>query len=303
MTIGKTLSGQRSFRRRASFVADYDWTIFSGSNAPVAVHHRPDGGNLYYCHTLPRFAYDLFDWYLTSLPAWQRPAFRLLASYVRREYENALTLMDHIIANSENVRNRLNHYLGLDAEVIHPPCDVYGYQWQGQEDFYLSTARLEPYKRVDRIIEAFRSMPDKKLVVASGGSDESRLKRLAQDADNIYFTGWVSEEELKRLVGTAIATIYVAKDEDFGMSPVESMAAGKPVIGNAEGGLLETVIHEETGILLPAYPEPSDIAEAVRNLTLKRAQDMRHACQERASQLSRERFLDNMTRAIERITR
>jgi glycosyltransferase involved in cell wall biosynthesis len=211
--------------------------------------------------------------------------------------------MDHIVANSENVRNRLNHYLGLDAEVIHPPCDVSGYQWQGQEDFYLSTARLEPYKQVDRIIEAFRDMPDKKLVVASGGSDESRLKRLAQDADNIYFTGWISEEELKRLVGTAIVTIYVAKDEDFEMSPVESMAAGKPVIGNAEGGLLETVVHEETGILLPAYPEPSDIAEAVRNLTPKRAQDMRHACQERASQFSRERFLDNMTRAIERITR
>ena len=295
----RTLSGLHVFRRHAGSISDYDWALFSGSNAPVAVHHRPGGRNLYYCHTLPRFAYDLHDWYMESLPFWQRPAFRMLAGYVRSQYEAALARMDTLIANSENVRGRLRHYLGMDSEVIHPPCDVTAYQWLGQGDYYLSTARLEPYKRVDRIIQAFRHMPDKKLVVASGGSDENRLRNLARDAENIRFTGWVGDRELKKLVGTCIATIYVAKDEDFGMSPVESMAAGKPVIANAEGGLLETVVNGETGIFVPADPSPTDIADAVRELTAERSQDMRRACENRAGLFSRERFLRDMKHTIE----
>jgi len=298
----RTLSGLKTFRRRTGDISAFTWALFSGSNAPVAVRHRPNGGNLYYCHTLPRFAYDLHEWYLGLLPAWQRPAFRWLAGYVRRHYESALAQMDTLIANSENVRDRLQRYLGLDAEVIHPPCDVEEYWWQGQGDFYLSTARLEPYKRVDRIIEAFRAMPAKKLVVASGGSDEGRLRRLAEGASNIEFTGWISDQELKRLVGNAVATVYVPKDEDFGISPVESMAAGKPVIGSAEGGLLETVVHRETGVLVPADPSPAAIAEAVGELSPERAREMRPACERRVKGFSRERFLEEIRRAIEGVT-
>lgn len=299
----RTLSGIHSFRHRAGFLAEYDWAIFSGSNAPVGVHHRPKEGNLYYCHTIPRFAYDLRDWYLASTPYWQRPALRMLTRYVRGEYENALQRMNKLIANSENVKKRLKTHLGVEAEVVHPPCNIDGYQWRGQKDFYLSTARLEPYKRVDRIIEAFRKFPQKKLVIASGGSDGTRLRRLAEGAANIYFTGWVSEEELKKMVGTAIATIYVPKDEDFGMSPVESMAAGKPVIGNAEGGLLETILPYETGILTASDPSPDDIAEAVRVLTPDKACSMRFACEQRAASFSRDRFLNNIKQKVMDIAR
>jgi glycosyltransferase involved in cell wall biosynthesis len=298
----RTLSGLHAFRRRAGFLADYDWAVFSGSNAPVAVRHRPHGGNLYYCHTPPRFAYDLYDHYLSRLPGWQRPAFRLLARKVRREYEGALARMDLILANSENVRARLQTHLGVQAEVVHPPCDVDGFQWEGQGGYYLSTARLEPYKRVDRIIEAFRRMPDKRLVVASGGSDEARLRTLAAGAPNIEFRGWVGGEALRRLVGNAIATLYLPIDEDFGMSPVESMAAGKPVIGCAEGGLLETVIAGQTGLLTPPDPGSSDIMEAVQALGPERAAAMRSACEERARGYSTERFLREMRGMIKRVT-
>jgi glycosyltransferase involved in cell wall biosynthesis len=206
----------------------------------------------------------------------------------------ALARMSNVIANSENVRRRLAKYLRLDATVIYPPCDVDAYRWLGRGEFYLSTARLEPYKRVDLVVDAFRQMPNKSLVVVSGGSALPELKWRASGCGNIHFAGWVDEANLRRLMGNAIATLYLPRDEDFGLSPVESMAAGKPVIGVAEGGLIETVVHEETGILLSPEPKVEAIIAAVSKLDSERALGMRVACEQRARLFSRQRFLDQM---------
>ncbi|MEA3276551.1 MAG: glycosyltransferase [Pseudomonadota bacterium] len=291
---GRTVQGLLAYRKRTGFLRDYDWVIYSGSVAPEAVYNHPEGLNLYYCHTIPRFAYDLRDYYVRQLNWWQFPVFQALGAYVRHRYPRALRRMDLIIANSENVRRRIRKYLDLDSVVVHPPCDVEGYRWLGQEDYYLSTARLEPYKRVDLIVEAFGQMPDKRLIVASGGSDLERLKGLARGADNIRFTGWIDDAELRKLTGKAIATIYLPKDEDFGMSPVESMAAGKPVLGVAEGGLMETVVSGETGLLIGPEPKPDAVIEAVRVLDPQSVSAMRSECEARARLFSRERFLDQM---------
>ena len=152
---------------------------------------------------------------------------------------------------------------------------------------------------MDVVIEAFRRMPDKRLIVVSGGSELAKLRRLAADANNIEFVGWVDDVLLQGLIGNAIATIYIPKDEDFGMSPVESMAAGKPVIGVAEGGLLETVVDGETGTLLRPNPDADDVIEAVQHLTAKRALQMRYACESRAALFSRDRFLSRMREVIQ----
>ncbi|HEY8553751.1 MAG TPA: glycosyltransferase [Burkholderiales bacterium] len=295
----RTASGLGLFARRARCLAGYDWAVFSGSNAPVAVRHRSAGGNVYYCHTLPRFAYDLRDYYLATLPLWRRPAFEAMSAAVRALFEAAVRRMDVIVANSENVRRRIQRYLGLDARVVYPPCDVSGYRWLGQDDYYLSAARLESYKRVDLAVRAFLRMPDKRLVVASGGSQLARLQRLANGASNIVFVGWLDGVRLRELVGRAIATLYLARDEDFGIAPVESMAAGKPVIGVAEGGLLETVLPGSTGILLPPEPEVDDVVSAVRAMSPEAAAAMRAACEERARAFDTPRFVAGMRAAIE----
>ena len=99
---------------------------------------------------------------------------------------------------------------------------------------------------------------------------------------------------MRSLIGGAIATIYVAQDEDFGMSPVESMAAGKPVIGVAEGGLLETVLPGETGTLLPSAFSAGDLAAAIAQLSPARAAAMRRAAEVRAAFFSRARFIDGI---------
>lgn len=142
-------------------------------------------------------------------------------------------------------------------------------------------------------------MPDRRLIVASGGSELEDLKRLADEAKNIYFTGWLPDRDLAEIVGNAIATLYIPIDEDFGISPLESMAAGKPVIGVAEGGLTETVLPEETGILVDPDPAVSDIIAAVRRMTPELALSMRDACEQRAALFGRAIFIRRIREALE----
>lgn len=278
---------------------EYRWMIYSGNFSPLAVHNHPHSCNILYCHSLPRFIYDLRDRYEAFYPGWKRPFFEVIVRLLQPRYERAFNAMNVIIANSENVKKRIARYLGKKALVIHPPCPVDDKKWLGQADYYLSLARLEPYKRVDRLIRAFLQMPDKHLIVTSDGSDRMRLEALAGGAANIRFTGWLSELEMGEHIGNAIATLYIPEDEDFGMSPVESMAAGKPVIGVTEGGMLETVIHDETGILISADPSVEQIIQAVHKLDAKQAHEMRGACERRARLFSRDIFIEKMRGAIE----
>lgn len=266
------------------------FTIFSGSLSLLA-HKRIAGPKTLYCHIPPRLLYDQQRFYLKQVPWYQVPAMMGLMRWYRTCYEAAVRDMDLIIANSRNVQRRIKHYLGRESVIVYPPCDIDAFEWQGQGDYYLSTARLDSLKRVDMVVKAFLQMPGKKLVVVSGGSEWDRIRHLAAGAPNITVCGWVDGPELRRLVENCIATIYIPKDEDFGMSPVESMAAGKPVIGVAEGGLLETLIHNQTGILLAADFTPADLQSAVGAMTRQKALSMRRACEEQAQQFSRERFL------------
>ncbi len=288
----------RAFQRKTLFLKDYDTVIYSGFYSPLAIRNHWHGQNIYYCHTPPRFIYDQRDFYLSLIPFWQRPILLGLIRYLRPLYEDALSRMDTIITNSENVQSRIQKYLGIDSRVIYPPCETEKFNWLGQEDFYLSTARLDPLKRVDIVVKAFLDMPEKKLKVVSGGPDMPKIKKLAQGAENIQVLGWADEKMLVELVGRCVATIYIPRDEDFGMAPIESMAAGKPVIGVAEGGLLETVVDWETGILIKADPSPEDVIKAVQEMTAKRAKDMRRVCEKRALRFRTEVFAEKMNKIM-----
>lgn len=287
------------FKRATAYLQPYEKVIFSGSSAPLASHLRTSGGCVMYCHTPPRFIYDLKKHYLSNVPTWQRFLLKGLIYYFRPQYETAIDKMDLIIANSVNVQGRIKKYLGKESIVIHPPCDTARYKWLGLGDYYLSTARLEPYKRVDHIVKAFIDMPDKQLIVASGGSQFDYLKELAQGCSNIKFTGWCTEEQLSELVGNAIATLYIPLDEDFGMSPVESMAAGKPVIGINEGGVKETVVHKKTGILIKTENIEQRLVEAVNALDTQAAALLRRNCEERAKVFDSSIFFSKIERVLE----
>ncbi|WP_163294281.1 glycosyltransferase [Desulfovibrio sp. JC022] len=290
------IKGIQNFKRKTGFLKDYDLVIYSGSYAPCAVQNQVKGKKVLYCHTIPRFAYDLYSHYFENIPRAARSIFKMLVAYVRKNYERAFSEMDLVIANSQNVRSRIQKYLNADAIVINPPVDTSAFKWLGQQDYYLSTARLEKYKRVDLIVTAFKKMPDKKLIVTSGGSELKNLQKLAGNAPNISFTDWIDHEELIRLMGNAIATIYMPKDEDFGMSPVESMAAGKPVIGVNEGGVMETVMDGETGIFVKT--EVRDIVRGVGKLSPQKALNVKETCKKRADEFNTDNFLVNLKKHI-----
>jgi len=288
----------RTFSQQTQFLADYETVIYSGFYTPLAISHHQHGQNILYCHTPPRFIYDQRDFYLQQLSPPLRPLLHAFINYLQPRYETAIAQMDVIVANSHNVQKRIKKYLNKDAVIVHPPCNTTDFKWQGQGDYYLSTARLDPLKRVDKIVNAFLKMPDKKLIVASGGTELKKLQRLANNAHNIQFTNWTDEITLQKLIGQAIATIYLPKDEDFGMSPLESQAAGKPVIGVAEGGLVETILPEKTGLLLPPDFSIDNICQAVNKMTPTYAASLRENCQQQAQKFDTALFLEKMQAVI-----
>ena len=288
-----------AFERLSPRLDLYDWALFSGIYAPFAVRRRRRGRNLLYCHTIPRFCFDLREHYMRKVPWIARPVLSALIAVVISKYTKALARMDVVVANSENVRNRLIRHFGRDAVVVHPPVDIRRFQWLGDRGYYISLARLEDFKRVDVVVRAFMLMPHRHLIVTSGGSELERLKQLAAGAANISFTGWVAEEELRVLVGNARAAVYVPMDEDFGMSPVEAMAAGKPVIGVAEGGLLETILDGETGLLIKDNLTPEKLRDAVEKLEGMNPQVMRKRCEQRAALFDESIFVGRMLALIQ----
>lgn len=280
-----------SFLGTVHEASDIDWAIYSGVYAPLAVTSQKRGKKIFYCHTPPRFAFDWETQYLQRATPILRPFLRLAIAGYRKSYLNAVRRMDVVITNSCHVQDRFKRATGLDSQVIYPPIDTARFQWKGQGDYYLSLGRLEPNKRIDRVVQAFLRMPEKKLVVASGGSELEALKRLAAGASNIQFTGWIDDAALAGLVGHSIACIYIPRDEDFGMSTVEAMAAGKPVVGVNEGGLKESMIDGETGLLLPPDPSVDMIVKAISTLSAQTCAAMRTACENRAARFSEARFL------------
>jgi glycosyltransferase involved in cell wall biosynthesis len=291
--LGRILESVYCFKYRSQFLNNVRNTYYLGNYAPLAVDHQTHGKRIYYCNTPPRFAYDWNEQYRSRAKSLRVP-FDYFVSRYRHAYEQAVSQMDVVIANSENIRQRIKKHLGRDAQIIYPPVHVEKYRWLSQGDYFISSARLMPYKRIRTIVEAFRQLPSQRLVVLSGGPESASLQQLAAGAENIRFTGWQNEAQLLRWIGNARAAIYIPQTEDFGLSPVEAMAAGKPVIGVAEGGLLETILHEQTGLLLPPNPSAEDLIAAVSRLNSTTALAMRGACEQRAQLFSRDIFLEKM---------
>ena len=286
----KTWQLAKAFKNHQPANTNYQNVIYSGVASPLAVSQYTNSNNVFYCHTPPRFIYDKNAFYMAQLGWLKQLAFKQLVKWFKPQYEAAVDQMNVILTNSNFVQKRIEQTLNKSAHVVYPPCDTNTFKWHSAGDYYLSLARHDELKRIDSIIAAFKQMPDKKLVIASGGTQTNHLKKLAHNHDNISFTGWLSDTHMKRLLGECLATIYVPLDEDFGMTPVESMSAGKPVICSDHGGLLETMLNEETGYFVSNESLEQDLIAQVRKLTSQRAQSMQQACESRAQEFDTKIF-------------
>jgi len=200
--------------------------------------------------------------------------------------------MDIILTNSKNTQARIQKYLWLKSYVVYPPVDSSKFRYISDEGYFLSFARLADAKRVDKIVEAFIWLPHEKLIVIYGKNDPQKEKiiNMAHWYPHIQCITLENNDELYSYIGKARATIYIPIDEDFGMSPVESMSAWKPVLWVNEGGLKESIIHKETWFLLRENFSIDDIREAVSYLNSDICMSMSESCTKQAELFSLKNF-------------
>ncbi|MGL4461468.1 MAG: glycosyltransferase [Planctomycetia bacterium] len=211
----------------------------------VAKSVKPPAGARHaaYLHSPMRYIYDRYDDYFAPGRAgWAtRTAMALLRRPLQR-WDRATTSRAHALAaNSRFVARRIAAVYDRPAAVLPPPVDVNRFASAGStpQDYYLVTSALVPYKNVETAVEAFRLLPDRRLVVAGSGPLFDRLKAAAPP--NVELRGWVDDAEVVALAAGCRAFVMTSV-EDFGIAPVEAMAAGRPVIALGEGGVLDTVL-------------------------------------------------------------
>lgn len=281
-----------AFSRNARKLAkNYDTIILSG-DCLSSVRHFHDKKILYYCHTIPRYLFDQKEEYERKVPKIMLHVYQVMTAVFKRAYLRDLGLIEKLITNSKNTQTRIKTFTGRDADILYPPVDTgfFTYSDGVERSYFLSFARLSSIKRVDRIAAAFQNLSDQNLIITYGKNDPEKWKiqKMVQGYQNISMQESPSDGELRELIRHAKATIYVPVDEDFGMSPVESMACGTPVIGVNDGGLRESILDGKTGLLINPRCHPEDIAEAVKKIDT--FGDISAACIQRGGDFSLAKF-------------
>lgn len=216
-----------------------------------------------YCHSPTRYLWDWSEQYVAEeVPGPLQPMVRALLPSLRDADLAGARRVDHWIANSEVVRERIRRYYGRESEVIHPPVAVEAFAPARERgDFWLAIARLSAYKRIDVAVRAFNEV-GMRLIVVGEGRERSALETIARD--NVAFAGRVDDATVRELLGAARGLIFPAED-DFGIVCVEALASGAPVVALGRGGATEIVRDGVDGALVAA-PDPQAFAEAVRRV-------------------------------------
>lgn len=225
----------------------YDVVLSSASGFAKGVLTRPGAVHICYCHSPTRYLWSDTHSYIDALP-YNRLIKRGILSLMPglRQWDRAAAdRVDVFLANSKTVQDRIKKYYRRESIIVYPPVDVDQFALApAVGNFFLIGGRLVSYKRYDLAIQAFNRL-GLPLKVFGAGPEEKRLRALAKE--NIEFLGKVNDLDLRRLMSRALAFIH-PQEEDFGITAVESMAAGRPVIAYARGGALETVIPGTTGV-------------------------------------------------------
>jgi glycosyltransferase involved in cell wall biosynthesis len=274
----------------------YDLVVSSESGPAKGVITSTATRHICYCHTPMRYLWDLYPAYRNDWTAshWKRAAMLPLTNYLRLWDFTSAARVDHFIANSDNVRRRIWKTYRREAEVIHPPVDVESFHWEAPEPYFLIVSELVRYKRVDLAVRVF-SRNGLRLRIAGAGPDYRRLRRMA--SKNVEFLGRVPDEQLRDLYARCRAFLLPG-EEDFGMTPVEALASGKPVIALAQGGAVETV--PPFGGVFFDHSSEASLAAAIAEFDRWEAQIRPAELQAYAQRFSELEFTRKMSGALER---
>ena len=226
---------------------NFDIVISSSHSCAKGIITKPTTLHICYCHSPMRYAWDNHHAYVneyTMNPIMKRLG-RNMMHNIRMWDRLSAERVDAYCTNSHFVQKRIQKYYRKVANVIHPPVDTRRFRpLKGEKTYYLAVGRLTPYKKFNMIIEAFNAL-ERPLIIVGTGVEEKKLKAVAKK--NITFLGHISDEDLPDIYAQAKALIF-PQVEDFGITPLESMASGRPVIAYKDGGALETVKEGVTGV-------------------------------------------------------
>jgi glycosyltransferase involved in cell wall biosynthesis len=247
-------------------LSDYDVVISSSHAEGKGVITPPQTLHICYCYTPIRYYWSGYHHYLRNprygiLNPFIKLVMPYLANYLRIWDRCAADRVDLFVAISHHVAQRIKKYYRRDAQIIYPPVNT---SWlkisTSIDDYFLLVGRLIPYKRADIVVKAFNKL-GLPLKIVGTGSELQSLKDIA--GPNIEFLGRVSDRDLGEMYSRCLALIF-PQEEDFGIVPLEAMAAGRPVIAYRGGGALETVVDGETGVFFERQEDQS-LIDVVRN--------------------------------------
>ena len=280
----------------------YDLVISSSSAEAKGIITSTETHHLSYIHTPTRYYWSGYEDYLSSpgLGIFNPLAKMILPRVVKkmRRWDYAAAQRpDLLIANSMTVQARIKKYYNRESVVINPPVDTARFKNSTRpekEDYYLVVSRLIPYKRVDLAVRACTRL-GKKLLVVGSGSELANLKSIA--GPSVSFTGSLSDAETTTHFKNCKAFIFTA-NEDFGITPVEAMSAGRPVVAFGKGGSSETVVDGVTGVFFDRQTVDS-LEKAI--IKLEKASFDSAKIVARAADFSKENFKSSINKQIKQI--
>lgn len=242
----------------------YDLVISSESGPAKGVITRPDALHLCYCHSPMRYLWDHYHQYRAEASLLARGAMPLMYHRLRQWDVTSSARVDRFVANSSFIQQRIQKYWRRDSEVIHPPVETALFQQSNEiADSYLWVGQLVPYKRPDLAVEAFNANGLPLTMVGAGGMSK-KLRTIAKP--NITFIERLDFASLKSIYARSKALVMTA-EEDFGITPVESMASGRPVVAFGRGGVRDSVVPGTTGIFFDEQTTGS-LVEAIERMEI-----------------------------------
>lgn len=278
-------------------LSDFDLVISNSHAVAKGVVVGPRQLHISHCCSPIRYAWDLRDEYLKEA-GYDRGCMswivRGVLHYLRIWDAGAAQSVDHYVAISEFIAERIRKFYRRDSTVIYPPVDIHGFTLcETKEDFYLAASRQVPYKKIHLIVDAFRRMPSRRLVVIGDGPESKKIANLAAGCPNITLMGYQSTAVLKDHMRRAKAFLFAAK-EDFGIIVLEAQACGTPVIAFREGGAWETIrglglSDKPSGVFFDEQT-PNAIMAAIEHFEQVGQAITPFQCRENAVEFSTERF-------------
>ncbi|MEA2097794.1 MAG: glycosyltransferase [Patescibacteria group bacterium] len=310
---------------------DFDIVISNSSSFAKGIITKPKTTHVCYCHAPTRFLWDWYYSYLNEnkIKGLKKILLVPLLHYMRMWDKSASERVDYFITNSKNTANKIKKFYNRESEIIYPPASWFhspnkhdcqtgmavkrikqngstaqslphtamlGNYGASGKNYFLIVSRLSPYKKIDIAIEAFNKL-GLPLIIIGDGQERYKLEKMAEK--NIKFLGFQPEEELDEYYRNCYALIFPGED-DFGITIIEAMSFGKPVLALRKGGSIETIIENVTGEFFDD-PIPEILADGIRRMKNNYSNYNYEKIIENAEKFSERKFKENIKNTIEKL--